>query len=107
LHLWVVLRITRFVAFLWRFAAGRYSEEPMPSTPSAAADGGRAFRIGRVKCYQRGRSWYLCYHENGQRRRPRVGTDRAGARVLAAQSNGQVEPGACAMLAVAGATRRQ
>jgi hypothetical protein len=30
-----------------------------------------SFRIGRVQAYLRGKIWYLCYHENGARRRPR------------------------------------
>ncbi len=29
-----------------------------------------SFRIGKVTGYLRGRVWYLCYFENGQRRRP-------------------------------------
>ena len=42
--------------------------------------------------------WYLCYHEHGQRRRPRVGPDREAARQLAAQINAQLEVGAPAAL---------
>ena len=49
-----------------------------------------SFRIGRVLAYLRGRVWYLCYHEFGQRRRPRVGPDKEAARQLAAQINAQV-----------------
>src|SRR5947207_3164301 len=56
------------------------------------------FRIGKVQAYLRGRVWYLCYHENGQRRRPRVGADREAARQLAAQINAQIEVGAPAAL---------
>jgi hypothetical protein len=52
------------------------------------------FRVGKVRAYLRGRVWYLCYHENGRRRRPRVGTDREAARQLAAQVNAQLEVGA-------------
>ncbi len=37
----------------------------------------RSFRVGKVAVYLRGKIWYLCYHENGQRRRPRVGGDKA------------------------------
>src|SRR5215475_14502939 len=57
-----------------------------------------SFRVGRVQGYLRGRVWYLCYHEHGQRRRPRVGTDREAARQLAAQINAQLEVGAPAAL---------
>ena len=53
-----------------------------------------SFRIGKVQAYLRGHIWYLCYHENGLRRRPRVGTDRDAARQLAAQINAQLEVGA-------------
>jgi hypothetical protein len=52
------------------------------------------FRVGKVRACLRGRVWYLCYHENGRRRRPRVGTDREAARQLAAQVNAQLEVGA-------------
>ena len=53
----------------------------------------RSFRVGRVKGYLRGSTWYLCYHENGTRRRPRVGPDLQQARTLAAQTNGQLAGG--------------
>src|SRR6516164_1558667 len=53
-----------------------------------------SFRIGRVSGHLRGHVWYLCYHDRGRRRRPRVGPDRAAARQLAALINGQVEAGA-------------
>lgn len=56
------------------------------------------FRVGKVSAYLRGSVWYLCYFENGHRRRPRVGTDRSAARELAAQINGQLETGAPAAL---------
>ncbi|MFO0850786.1 MAG: tyrosine-type recombinase/integrase [Gemmataceae bacterium] len=49
-----------------------------------------SFRVGQVQGYLRGRVWYLCYHEHGKRRRPRVGPDRQAARRLAAQVNGQL-----------------
>jgi hypothetical protein len=52
-----------------------------------------SFRVGKVQVYLRGRIWYLCYHENGQRRRPRVGSDGNAARRLAAQTNAQLEWG--------------
>jgi len=57
-----------------------------------------SFRVGKVRVYRRGKVWYLSYHENGRRRRPRVGTDRDQARQLAAQINGQLEVGAPAAL---------
>src|SRR5687767_15912706 len=57
-----------------------------------------SFRIGKVKGYVRGRVWYLQYHENGQRRRPRVGPDPDAARRLAAQTNAQLETGDVAVL---------
>jgi integrase len=52
-----------------------------------------SFRVGKVQVYLRGRIWYLCYHENGRRRRPRVGPDGNAARRLAAQTNAQLESG--------------
>ena len=57
-----------------------------------------SFRVGKVQAYRRGRVWYLCYHDNGKRRRPRVGPDREAARQLAAQVNAQLEVGAPAAL---------
>ena len=57
-----------------------------------------SFRIGKVHAYLRAKIWYLCYHENGQRRRPRIGPDREAARQLAAQVNAQLEVGAPAAL---------
>jgi integrase len=57
-----------------------------------------SFRVGRVQGYLRGQVWYLCYHEQGQRRRPRVGPDREAAKQLAAQVNAQLEVGAPAAL---------
>ena len=54
----------------------------------------RSFRIGRVKAYLRGSIWYLCYHQAGVRRRPKVGPDARQARQLAAQTNAQLESGA-------------
>ena len=58
----------------------------------------RSFRIGKVQAYLRGSVWYLCYHDNGQRRRPRVGSDREVARQMASQINGQLAVGAPAAL---------
>lgn len=57
-----------------------------------------SFRVGKVQAYRRGQVWYLCYHEHGRRRRPRVGLDREAARQLAAQINAQLEVGAPAAL---------
>jgi integrase len=57
-----------------------------------------AFRVGKVLAYLRGEVWYLCYHEHGQRRRPRVGPDKQAARQLAAQVNAQLQLGAPAAL---------
>jgi integrase len=57
-----------------------------------------SFRVGKVRAYLRGQVWYLCYHENGRRRRPRVGPDRRAAQQLAAQINAQLHVGAPAAL---------
>jgi integrase len=54
----------------------------------------KSFRTGRVVGYLRGSIWYLCYHEGGRRRRPRVGPALTDARWLAAQINGELEAGA-------------
>ena len=62
------------------------------------AKGKSSFRIGKVQAYLRGKVWYLCYHDNGARRRPRVGTDKEAAKQLAAQINAQLEVGAPAAL---------
>jgi integrase len=56
------------------------------------------FRVGKVLAYRRGQVWYLCYHENGRRRRPRVGPDKKAAQQLAAQVNAQLQLGAPAAL---------
>jgi integrase len=56
------------------------------------------FRVGKVRAYRRSQVWYLCYHENGQRRRPRVGPDPKATRQLAAQINAQLAVGAPAAL---------
>src|SRR3989440_11050337 len=53
-----------------------------------------SFRVGKVHAYLRGKVWYLCYHEHGQRHRPRVGPDRQAAHQLAAQINAQLAVGA-------------
>jgi integrase len=57
-----------------------------------------SFRVGKVKAYQRNKVWYLCYYENGLRRRPKVGTDRDSTKQMAAQINAQLETGAPALL---------
>ncbi len=57
-----------------------------------------SFRVGSVQAYLRGKVWYLCYHENNKRRRPRVGADREAAKQMAAQINGQLAVGAPAAL---------
>lgn len=57
-----------------------------------------SFRIGRVRADRRGRVWYLTYHQDGRRQRPRVGPDRELARQMAAQINSQLELGAPAAL---------
>jgi integrase len=57
-----------------------------------------SFRVGKVRAYRRSRIWYLCYHDNGRRHRPRVGPDHKAARQLAAQINGQLAVGAPAAL---------
>jgi len=56
------------------------------------------FRVGKVQAYLRGSIWYLCYHENGKRRRPRCGSSRTAAKQMAAQINAQLELGAPAAL---------
>ncbi|HSZ57593.1 MAG TPA: tyrosine-type recombinase/integrase [Tepidisphaeraceae bacterium] len=57
-----------------------------------------SFRIGKVRGYLRGRIWYLCYHENGQRRRPRIGPELEAARKLAAHTNAQLESSTATLL---------
>ena len=57
-----------------------------------------SFRIGRVQGYLRGTVWYLCYFENGKRRRPRIGSDLDLARRTAAQTNAQLESGDATLL---------
>ena len=52
----------------------------------------------KVRAHLRGKIWYLCYHENGGRRRPRAGADRHVVKQLAAQINAQLEVGAPAAL---------
>jgi integrase len=57
-----------------------------------------SFRVGRVRGDLRGRVWYLTYHEQGRRRRPRVGPDAGEAKRLAAQINAQLASGVPAAL---------
>jgi hypothetical protein len=77
----------RCIVTLWYI--GFCLSEPPQSFPFVAVFvafcGGRilckksvSFRVGKVKPYLHGKVWYLCYHENGQRRQPRVGPDRTG-----------------------------
>jgi hypothetical protein len=93
------------VAFLWRFDAGELSEVLMPYATAVAPSSARSsksnaksFWVGEVKAYLRGKVWYLQYHENGLRRRPRVGPDRETARQLAAKTNAQLASGDVAVL---------
>jgi integrase len=58
----------------------------------------KSFRIGKVQAYLRNKVWYLCYHDQSKRFRPRVGPCSKEARKLAAQINGQVESQAPASL---------
>ncbi len=60
--------------------------------------GKSAFRVGKVRAYWRGNVWYLCYMENGRRRRPRIGPDRDAANQMAAPINSQLAAGAPAAL---------
>jgi len=59
-----------------------------------------SFRVGRVRAYRRGQVWYLAYSEHGQRRQPRVGSDRDAARQMAAEISGQLEVGAPGALSI-------
>lgn len=63
------------------------------SSPTSSSATSGTFRIGKVKGYRRGQIWYLCYHEGGQRRRPRVGSTRDEAERVAAEVNGQLSGG--------------
>ncbi|WP_298869256.1 tyrosine-type recombinase/integrase [uncultured Gimesia sp.] len=49
------------------------------------------FRIGKVRGDLRGKIWYLTYHENGKRLRPKLGPDKEQARQMAARINSQLE----------------
>lgn len=74
----------------------KQSSKAIPASKSPKNSG--QFRIGKVQGYIRGSVWYLYYHDQGQRRRPRVGPDLEAARQMAAQINGQLETGAPAAL---------
>jgi integrase len=50
-----------------------------------------SFRVGKVRADLRGKVWYLTYHEDGQRIRCRVSSDRKTAQQMAAQVNAQIE----------------
>jgi len=50
--------------------------------------------VGKVRADRRGKTWYLTYHEHGQRLRPRVGTCKETAKQLAAEVNAQLQNGA-------------
>lgn len=50
-----------------------------------------SFRIGKVRGDLRGKIWYLTYHENGKRLRPKIGPDKEEARQMAARINSQLE----------------
>ena len=54
----------------------------------------KSFRVGKVRADLRGKVWYLTYHENGRRVRPRLGSDKTVARQMAAQINAQLETSA-------------
>jgi integrase len=50
-----------------------------------------SFRIGKIRGDLRGKIWYLTYHENGKRLRPKLGPDKEQARQMAARINSQLE----------------
>lgn len=54
----------------------------------------KQFRVGRVRGDLRGKIWYLTYYDQGQRHRPRIGSDLDEARRQAAEINAQLENGA-------------
>jgi integrase len=68
----------------------------MPASQRAGKQSKKStsFRVGRVRAYLRGRVWYLCYQEHGQRHQPRVGPDREATRQMASEVNAQLEVGA-------------
>jgi integrase len=72
------------VAVFVAFCSGGFSEDAMGTRSGS-------FRIGKVQGYKRGAVWYLCYHEQGKRHRPRVGQELSAARQMAAQINAQLE----------------
>ncbi|HCS51835.1 MAG TPA: hypothetical protein DIW81_09620 [Planctomycetaceae bacterium] len=54
----------------------------------------KSFRVGRVRGDLRAKVWYLTYYDQGQRHRPRIGSDLDEARRQAAEINSQLENGA-------------
>ena len=50
-----------------------------------------SFRVGKARADLRGRAWYLGYHDNGRRWRPRVGPDRDAARRLDPQASASLQ----------------
>jgi hypothetical protein len=48
------------------------------------------FQVGRVRCFLRGKIWYIRYHEKGKRIQQRVGPVRGETKQLAAEINSQV-----------------
>ncbi|CAN5464153.1 hypothetical protein BH10PLA1_BH10PLA1_09130 [soil metagenome] len=62
------------------------------SSPKTVRSRG-TFRVGRVTVYSRGKTWYLRYHEHGQRQQVRASTDLSASRQLAAKVNVQLETG--------------
>lgn len=57
-----------------------------------------SFRIGKVRGDLRGKVWYLTYHENGHRKRPRVSSVLKEAKQVASQINSPLELGAPTLL---------
>ncbi|MDB4679997.1 MAG: hypothetical protein P8M30_03950 [Planctomycetaceae bacterium] len=57
-----------------------------------------SFRMGKVRGDLRGKVWYLTYHENGRRKRPKIGSDLKEAKQVASQINSQLELGAPSLL---------
>lgn len=59
-------------------------------TNSSRRNRSTSFRVGKVRGDRRGDVWYLTYHEDGRRHRPRIGPDRNEAEQHAAQINAQL-----------------
>ena len=45
-----------------------------------------SFRVGKVRADLRSKVWYLTCFEDGQRRRPRAGSDKDAAKQMALRS---------------------